>query len=46
MPAFKTRVIAAVLAMVLAVGLAACGDDDGPPTTVPGGTETTEPVGS
>ena len=46
MPAFKTRIVAAVLALVIAVGLAACGDDDGPSTTAPGGTGTTEPVGS
>jgi hypothetical protein len=42
----KQRVVAGVLALMMAFGLGACADDDGPPTTAPGGTETTEPVGS
>lgn len=40
----KNRVTAGVLALVLAVTLVACGDDD--PSDTPDVTETTEPVGS
>ncbi|MCJ7724821.1 MAG: hypothetical protein MUP76_00315 [Acidimicrobiia bacterium] len=42
----RNRIVAGILALVLAVGLAACGNDDGPSSTVPGGTEMTEPAGS
>ena len=40
----KNRLIAGVLALVLAVAVAACGDDD--PSDTPDVTQTTEPVGS
>lgn len=41
------RAIAVILGLVLTFTFAACGDDDGPSdTTSPGGSSTTEPVGS
>jgi predicted small lipoprotein YifL len=40
----KNRAMAGLLALVVAVTLAACGDDD--PSDTPDVTETTEPVGS
>ena len=40
----KNRLIAGLLSLVLALTMAACGDDD--PSDTPDVTETTEPVGS
>jgi hypothetical protein len=42
----KHRIVAGALALILAIGLGACSNDDGPPTPEPGGPTTTEPVGS
>lgn len=44
----KKRIVAGLLGLALALTAVACdGDDDDPAgTTVPGGTDTTEPVGS
>jgi hypothetical protein len=43
----KHRIVASALALILAIGLGACSsNDDGPPTTEPGGPTITEPVGS
>jgi hypothetical protein len=46
MPSIKNRLIAGMLVLVLAVAVAACGDDGVPSTTAPGLPGTTEPVGS
>ena len=47
MPDFKRRLVTAILAIALTFALVGCAaDDDSPNTTSPGGSTTTEPVGS
>ena len=46
MSSTKQRILASALALILALGLGACTNDDGPETTEPGAPATTDPVGS
>ena len=46
MSAFKKRIATVAIGLALAFGVAACDDDNGTTTTVPGSTDTTDPVGS
>ncbi len=47
MKQLRNRVVAGILGLALVVGLASCGGDQNPSTTtLPGGTTTTEEVGS
>jgi hypothetical protein len=45
-PSMRARVLAGILGAVLVFGLAACDEDDPSTTSAPGGSDTTEPVGS
>ena len=47
MTELRKRLLVGILGAAMAFGLVACDSDDEPSiTTAPGGTETTEPVGS
>jgi len=40
------RIVIAILGVALSLAIAGCAADNNPPTTSPGGSTTTEPVGS